>query len=76
MTDCNACTSSLLFCRSLSFLPIVCAINLMYSRGKNGFFEFNQIDYGVQFVPFLRDIIQPNDAKWQSHSESLTETNR
>ena len=45
-------------------------------RGKNGFFEFNQVDFGVQFSPFMRDIISPGDTKWNSHSESLTETNR
>lgn len=50
--------------------------SLRNGRGKNGFFEFNQIDFGVQFVPFMRDIIQPTDAKWQSHAESLSETNR
>ena len=49
---------------------------MLLNRGKNGFFEFNQVDFGVQFVPFMKDILPPADPHWQSHNESLSETNR
>ena len=69
--DCECCAHVRTKVSTLIYFHIC-----LHCRGKNGFFEFNQVDFGVQFVPFMRDIIQPNDAKWQSHSESLSETNR
>lgn len=34
------------------------------------------MDFGVQFIPFMKDIIPSQDPRWQSHSETLSETNR
>lgn len=34
------------------------------------------MDFGVQFIPFLRDIVPSGDPLWQSHADSLAETNR
>lgn len=48
----------------------------MSLRGKNGFFEFNQVDFGIQFTPFMRDIATVQDPRWHAHHEALTETNR
>lgn len=47
-----------------------------FCRGKNGFFEFNQVDFGVVFSPFMKEIIPAQDPRWQSSHESLSETNR
>jgi hypothetical protein len=46
------------------------------TRGKNGFFEFNQVDFGVLHAPFMKDILGPQDSMWNRCAESLTETNR
>jgi hypothetical protein len=50
--------------------------NVYCYRGKNGFFEFNQVDFGVQFGPFMREIVNAQDPRWQAHHEALAETNR
>ena len=50
---------------------------LSLRSGKNGFFEFNQVDFGVQFIPFMKEMVIPAlDPRWQSHSDTLSETNR
>jgi hypothetical protein len=49
---------------------------IYFNRGKNGFFEFNQVDFGVVFTPFLRDMIPMQDGRWQTHHDTLSETNR